>query len=118
MIGPDAAFTKMAETQTDLKTESKMNGPDAAFTKMAETQTNLKIESKMVGPDEASTKMAETQTESKLVNYVEVEAKTTETQTDFEASIPVVAKLAEPENARRQRKRKAGFELEDLVDDL
>jgi len=32
--------------------------------------------------------------------------------------MPVVAKLDEPDNARRQRKRKAGFELEELLDDL
>ena len=101
MIGPDASITKMVETQTDLKIESKMVGPDASFPKIAETQTHLKIESKMVGPNEAFTKMVETQTESNLVNQ---EAKTTETQTDYEASIQEFAELNdELDNGKKPR---------------
>ena len=100
-VGPDGTSSKVAKSQTDLKVESKMIGPDASITKMAETQTDLKIESKMVGPNEAFTKMVETQTESNLVNQ---EAKTTETQTDYEASIQEFAELNdELDNGKKPR---------------
>ena len=70
---------------------------------MADTQTDLRFESKMVGPDAAHTKMAETQTEFKVVNLVEHEVKSMGTQTNVEDSIQKVTTLDELENFRRQR---------------